>query len=66
MEEVERFERIQRQNESVSGTGTTNDYVIRDNETGVLYLQTTNRHGTSAVLLVDRLGNPLVDDKETE
>lgn len=35
--------------------------IIRDNETGVLYLQNHVGHGVSLTVLVDQDGKPLVD-----
>lgn len=36
--------------------------VIRDNETGVLYLSNLNGAGSAITVLVDQEGKPLVDE----
>jgi hypothetical protein len=37
--------------------------IVRDNETGVLYLLNLNAAGSGLTVLVDQEGKPLVDDE---
>lgn len=36
--------------------------VVRDNKTGVLYMVYNSLSGIGMTLLVDQMGNPLIDD----
>ena len=54
--ETKRFEIIEKQ-------GTLNQFhVVRDNETGVLYMSQAQGYGLGMTVLVDREGKPLVDE----
>ncbi|MCL2559280.1 MAG: DUF6440 family protein [Turicibacter sp.] len=57
-----RFERVYWENGLVDGVGVINQFIMKDKKTGVLYLHTENRSGTSVIVLVDRDGKPLVDE----
>ena len=51
-----RFEEVYKQ-----GTMKVNK-ILRDNETGVLYLLNQEGYGAGLTVLVDRAGKPLVDE----
>ena len=59
--EENRFERIHQEVEH----GKMRD-VLKDRETGVLYLEISNMNGRGLVVLVDENGKPLVDDSVEE
>lgn len=49
--------------EAIYTQGTLEQYkVIRDNETGVLYMVTHTGAGGGLTVMVDKEGNPLVDE----